>query len=414
MGFIIAIIKLLVILCVVATIHEFGHFIAAKLLKIGVNEFSIGFGPSIFQKKFKETMYSLRCIPLGGYVMIEGEGEKSDKPNSFTKKGPISKIIVLAMGVMFNVILAFVILMSIAFTIPTFTTEITEFSSDSPLKEVGLLSGDKIIKINDDKVSLAIDLFDSKYTDSNITKVEYVRDNIVKEVSITDAVNDIGYIGVAFSLEGEKGTNKIDSIRGGKPAEKADIKPGDMIVQINGIDVNNASDIINIIKQNPNNEIEFLIDRDGEILVKNIVPESQKEFNLGIYDTKAVDTNLQYAFDNSIKVIAQVVNSYLDLFKGKVQLDDVSSIVGIGVVVSKTSSVIEYLNMLAIISLAIGAANMLPFPPLDGGKIIFVLIESIIRKKIPMKVEAIVSFAGFGILMLLTLIVTYKDVIRMF
>jgi regulator of sigma E protease len=72
--FIIAVIKLIIILCVVATIHEFGHFIAAKALKIGVNEFSIGFGPKIIQKKYKETMYSLRWIPLGGYVMIEGEG----------------------------------------------------------------------------------------------------------------------------------------------------------------------------------------------------------------------------------------------------------------------------------------------------------------------------------------------------
>lgn len=414
MVFIIAIIKLIVILCVVATIHEFGHFIAAKLLKVGVNEFSIGFGPKIVQKKYKDTMYSLRWIPLGGYVMIEGEGEDSDKPNSFTKKNALEKTIVLVMGVVFNVILAFVILMSISFSAPTYTTEIKEFSENSILKEAGLLPGDKIIKINGDKINLAQDLVDTKYENSNVTKIEYIRNGVVNEVSLTNAVNEIGYIGAAFISDGTRGTNKIDAVRPGKPAEKAGIKSGDIITNINGVAVDNALDIISIVQQNPNIEVSVVIDRNGETLNKTVVPELDKQFNLGINDTTAVSTNLVYAFEKSVKIIATVANSYVDLFRGKVMLDDVSSIVGIGVVVSKTTGILEYLNMLAIISLAIGVANLLPFPPLDGGKILFVLIGAIIRKKIPVNVEAVVSFIGFGALILLTLVVTYKDIVRLF
>ena len=346
--------------------------------------------------------------------MIEGEGEESDKLNSFSNKNAISKIIVLVMGVVFNVLLALIILMSISFSVPTYTTEIKEFTSDSVLVKAGLLPGDTINKINGDKTILAQDLMNDNYANSNVTKIEYTRDGVTKEVELTDAVKDIGYIGAAFVSEGTKGTNKIDSIRGGKPAEKSGLKAGDIITQVNGNVVDNAIDIINIIKQNANNEIIITIHRNGENLTKSLIPDAQKQFDLGINDTKSVNTTLGYAFDKSIKIVYTVVGSYVDLFKGKVMLDDVSSIVGIGVVVSKTTGIIEYLNILAIISLAIGVANLLPFPPLDGGKILFVLIESVIRKKIPVNFEAIVSFIGFGFLILLTLIVTYKDIIRMF
>jgi regulator of sigma E protease len=399
---------------VVATIHEFGHFTAAKLLKIGVNEFSIGFGPKILQKKYGETMYSLRWIPLGGYVLIEGEGEESDKVDSFSKKNALTKIIVFVMGVVFNVILAFIILMSISFSTPTYTNEITEFTNNSVLMGAGLLPGDKIVKINGDRITLAQDLINIKYANSQITKIEYIRDGQTKEVELTNAVNDIGYIGAAFLFDGTKGTNKIDSERAGRTAEKAGLKSGDIITQINGNNVDNATDIINIIKKSAKVEIIFVIDRNGQTLTKSVTPDIQKEFNLGISDTKKVNTTIGYAFDGSIKTIAAVAGSYIDLFRGKVVLDDVSSIVGIGVVVSKTTGILEYLNMLAIISLAIGVANLLPFPPLDGGKILFVLIAAVIRKKIPVNVEAVVSFVGFGALILLTLVVTYKDIVRIF
>ncbi|MEG1990163.1 MAG: RIP metalloprotease RseP [Clostridia bacterium] len=412
MTIIIGIIKLLIILCIVATVHEFGHFIAAKLFKIGVNEFSIGFGPKIFQKKIKETMYSLRWIPLGGYVVIDGEGEESDKPNSFSKKNTLQKIIVLVMGVIFNLILAFIILMSISFRVPTFTTEITKFTENSALEQAGIQIGDVITKINDKKVTIGQDMLSDEYTNNQNTKIEYIRNSKTNVITITNAVKDVGYIGASFSNNGDNGRNKIETVRGGKSAEKAGLKSGDTILEVENISVIKAADVINIIKQNANKEIELKIDRKGEILIKKITPQFQKQFNLGIADTKKIDTNFMYAFDKSVKIVGSVVDSYVSLFKGKVTLDDVSSIVGIGVVVSETNGMLEYLNILAIISLAVGAANILPFPPLDGGKIILILIEAVTRKKIPLKVEAIISYIGFGLLFLLTIIVTFKDILR--
>lgn len=410
MTIIIGIIKLLIILCIVATIHEFGHFIAAKLFKIGVNEFSIGFGPKIFQKKFKETMYSLRWIPLGGYVAIEGQGEPSDKENSYEKKNALQKIIVLVMGAVFNLILAVVILITISFQIPTFTTEITEFSNNSVLEKAGIEVGDIITKINGKKVTIGQDCLSNEFSNNQTTTIEYIRNGETKVINITDAVRDVGYIGAAFSNNNNK--NKIESVRPGKSAEKAGLKAGDSIVEVESNLVESASDVINIIKQSANKEISIKVNRDGEILDKKITPEFQKQFDLGIGDTKKVNTNLMYAVDKSIKTVGSVVDSYISLFQGKVGIDDVSSIVGIGVVVSETSGILEYLNILAIISLAIGSANLLPFPPLDGGKIVLVFIEWITRKKIPLKVEEILSYIGFGLLLLLTVVVMFKDIVR--
>ncbi|MEG1141815.1 MAG: site-2 protease family protein, partial [Clostridia bacterium] len=135
---IIGIIKLLIILCIVATIHEFGHFIAAKIFKIGVSEFSIGFGPKIYQKKYHDTLYSLRWIPLGGYVMIEGEGEQSNLPTSFGNKNVFKQVTVLIMGAMFNLLLAIAILLPITMLFTTNSTVITKFSNNSVLEENGL------------------------------------------------------------------------------------------------------------------------------------------------------------------------------------------------------------------------------------------------------------------------------------
>ena len=413
--FIFAVIKLLIVLCIVATIHEFGHFLAAKFFKVGVKEFSIGFGKKIVQKKYKETMYSIRWLPFGGYVMIEGEGEDSDSPTSFSKQNAFVKIMILVMGVVFNVILASIILISIAFVYPTATTTIDKLDDDSVLIGAGLESGDTILEINNDKVSLANELIESKYAESDNTIIKYKDNdtNEIKEITITNAVQSIGQIGIIFKNENQIATTIVDSIFPGKVADKSGFKEQDKILSIDNIKVENTSQIINIVTKNANKKLLFKIDRNNEIIEKEIIPEASKVFNLGIYNTKLVNTDFSYAITKTLNTIESVIVSYVDIFKGKVGIDDISSIVGIGNVVNKAEDLIEYLNLLAIISLAIGAANLLPLLPLDGGKIVIVLIEAIIRRKVPEKFEIILTYLGFGLLMLVTIFVVIKDIIRL-
>ena len=409
----ITIVKLLIIICVVATVHEFGHFIVSKLFKVQVNEFAIGFGPKIFQKKFGDTMYSLRWIPFGGYCAIEGEDGASESEHSFAKISWYKKILILVAGVLMNAILAIVIFMSIAFSYKTATTKITGFEPNSVIQQAGIEIGDTITSINGKSTTILADITNTDVKFGEKINIEYLHNGEKRQVKVDNAVTKIGNIGVAFKID-ENGntTNEIDMVSGGGTAVEAGLKAGDKIIKINETNTNTASDVITIIRTNANNELQITFDRNGKIITKSVIPVEKENFSLGILSTEVVDTNFKYAICNMVSDVSGIICSYLDLFKGKVGINDMSGIVGIGEVVSKTNGIISFLNLMAIISLAVGVANIMPFPPLDGGKIVIVLFETITRKKVSEKTEAIISYIGMGLLILLTIFVTYKDIIR--
>lgn len=413
LDFILVVVKLLIILGIVATIHEFGHFLFSKMFKVGVNEFSIGFGPKIVQKKFGETMYSLRCIPLGGYCAIEGEEGNSDKENSLQNKNLIQKVLILLMGAGFNAILAAIIFFFISFTSQTYTTKIESISSDSILYQAGIQSGDTINSINGKKVRTLSEVLNFDVSDIKDGKIEieYTRDNVLNKVIIENAVKKIGYLGITFNASGDS-SNVIDMVASGGKAFDAGLKAGDKIVSIASVPTNTSKEVVGEIIKYPNQEIEIVISRKGEEITKTVVPESKNSLSLGITSTIVEKTNLYYAFVNMGDKFKSIIGSYVDLFTGKVGIKDMSGIVGIGEIVSKSNGFLEFINLLGIISLAVGVANILPFPPLDGGKIVIVVIESIVRKKLSEKAEAIISYIGFGLLIALTIFVTYRDIIR--
>lgn len=413
LGFILVVVKLLIILGIVATIHEFGHFLFSKIFKVGVNEFSIGFGPKIVQKKFGETMYSLRCIPLGGYCAIEGEEGTSDKENSLQNKNLIQKVLILMMGAGFNAILAAVIFFFISFTSQTYTTKIESISSDSILYQAGIQSGDTINSINGKKVRTLSEVLNFDVSDIKDGKieVEYTRDNVLNKVTIENAVKKIGYLGITFNASGDS-SNVIDMVASGGKAFDAGLKAGDKIVSVASVPTNTSKEVVGEIVKYPNQEIEIVISRKGEEITKTVVPESKNSLSLGITSTIVEKTNLYYALVNMGDKFKSIIGSYVDLFTGKVGIKDMSGIVGIGEIVSKSNGFLEFINLLGIISLAVGVANILPFPPLDGGKIVIVVVESIVRKKLSEKAEAIISYIGFGLLIALTIFVTYRDIIR--
>ena len=417
LSFLVTIIKLLLILGVVATIHEFGHFLFAKLFKMGVNEFSIGFGPKIVQKEFKGTMYSLRWIPLGGYCAIEGEEGDSQREDAFVNKSAWKKIIVLVAGVLFNAILAATIFIVIALSMTTLNTKITALDENSILSKAGIEVGDEIYSIDGKKVNLGAELSDQKFaTEKKDVEIGYIRNGELQKTVAQDAVTNIGYIGVSFLVNSDKTdvTNEIEMVASGGAAVAVGLKAGDKITSINGVETTNSTDIINIIRDNANKEVELTVDRNGEVFTQKITPSSKLNFSLGSFSTEEVKTDLKLAISSAIYNFKSIIGSYVDLFRGKVSVNEMSGIVGIGEVVSKTDDLITFFNLLAIISLAVGVANIMPFPPLDGGKVVIVLIEAITRKKVPVNVEAIISYIGFGFLILLTLFVTYNDIVRIF
>ena len=418
----ITIVKLLVIILCVATIHEFGHFLASKCLKTGVDEFSIGFGPKIVQKKFKGTMYSLRWLPLGGYCAIEGEGGEEDDENKNKEPAPTSyqsrkwweKIIILSMGVIFNFILATVVFLCVYMPGNVATTTIGELDEDSVLIETGLQNGDKIISINGKDVVLYSQIanYSLKSGVTDVT-IEYEREGQVYTAEVKNAQTKEGKIGITF-VQNEEGinTNEIELVGAGTPATKVGIKSGDIILSIDDVSTPDAKTIVEEIKNKAEQEIKVVVQRGEEIKEFTLTPEAKEVFDLGIRSVDTTKSNIKYSFIETKENIKNIVGSYADLFTGKVSVSNMSGIVGIGEVVSKSSGLLNFFYLMAMISMAVGVANILPFPPLDGGKIVIVLIEAITRKKVSEKVELIISYIGLGLLLALTLFVTVKDIIR--
>lgn len=414
MGIILTILKLIIILGVVASIHEFGHFIFAKLFKMKVDEFAIGFGKAIWSKEYKGTKFSLRCLPLGGYCAIDGEEGESDNENAFCNKAWWKRIIVLIAGVTFNAILATIIFVSINLPGDTYTNVITDIDETSIAYEIGLRNDDEIKEINGRNINILQDI--STFNDVSDKTIEIVYERDGKEYTITTdkLIQTIGYIGVYFDAKAEVITSKVDMVEGGSAAQKAGLRSGDIITSVNGEKTELSSDVISIIYKNPGKEIDITYERDGEEYTKKITPASKETFSIGNFSTEKVDTNIYYAFCKAGTNVKQIIGSYVDLFKGNVSVNQLSGIVGMGEVVSKTEGWLEFLNLLAIISMAVGVANIMPFPPLDGGKVVLVLVEAITRKKVSIKVEAILSYIGLALLIGLTLYVTYNDIIRIF
>ena len=351
-------------------IHEFGHFIAAKLVGMRVDEFAFGFPPRLFGKKFGETTYAFNAIPLGGYVSIFGEnGSEEDKkehgathhPRAFGNRPWWAQLLVLVAGVTMNMILALFIFIAISYGEVKISVDdevyghrvqnaemvVTEISKDSPALRAGIVPGSVILKV----------------TNSGVT------------APLTTASSLIAFIGshqnAPFTItyrspDGSEASTTVAAVYGIIPDKKA---------------LGVALDQIGTVKTTA-----------GEALV------------LG-YERTVYITQL------TLEGLTTVVTS---LFSGKEVLSSLSGPVGIAKIVGETS---EYgysavFTLVAALSINLAIFNILPLPALDGGRMVVVLIEAVTRKKVPFKYYSWVNVIGFGALILLLIVVTINDVVR--
>ena len=332
-------IKIIILLGFLIFIHELGHFTVAKLCKVKVNEFSIGFGPTIWKKQGKETKYAIRLIPLGGFVSMEGEEEQSENEGSFSKASIPKRIAIVVAGATVNIIFGVCIYFILAVTSgPYLSNEIDATIDNYAAKEAGLQSGDKIIEVNGKEINSKNDL-----------------DKAMKNNS---------------------GENVEIKIQRGDETEKYSIKPTEVTFENNF-----------------------------------------KKYYLGI--------NMKYASDNfanrcingvmqTNEFISQIGENLKQLFTGKVGIDQMTGPVGISEAVAKTNGFREFLQMMALISISLGVTNLLPVPALDGGKILILIIEAIRRKPMKQETELGIQMLGFALLIGLSVVITYNDILRIF
>lgn len=205
----------------------------------------------------------------------------------------------------------------------------------------------------------------------------------------------------------------------GYAAETAGIQVGDELISANNKKLHLKTDLNKIVNEAQNQPIDFEVKRNNEYITISVTPTQNEngDYLIGVNLEQAEKTlanNLYYGFWNTVNFSGSIINNLKDLLTGGVKTDQLMGPIGISTVVSKTDGIIDFVYILALISLSLGVTNLLPFPPLDGGKIIILLIEAIRRKKLSMELELNIQAAGFVLMILLSVYVAYNDILRIF
>ena len=357
-------------------VHEFGHFITAKLSGVHVYEFALGMGPKVlgFKRKNDPTEYTLRALPIGGYCQMAGEeGEDDDsltKDKFMCNKSKTKRVIILVAGVTMNFITAIVLLFFIGFIWGS--TEQRSFiggvEEGSPAYEAGIVAGDKVVGCNGYKV----DTWDKL---SVITTMKNKNDYIEYEI---------------LHKDGKVETYKLI------PDEYISYEDKD----------------IQITEENTKEKIlsENNWDEKDVTIGKKIGISAPTEKLTGFV------ASIKYAFRKFVNIVVMMLMIIWSLITGKIGIDALSGPVGMYTAIGTVAKfgVANIIYLAAYLSVNLGVLNILPFPAFDGGRVLFVGIEAITRKKVDPKVEAAFHSVGFMLLMLLMLVITCQDIFRLF
>ena len=414
-SFIISAIKIIILLGFLILIHEAGHFTVAKLCKIKVNEFAIGFGPTIWKKQGKETKYAIRLVPLGGFVSMEGEEERSEDARSFSQASIPKRIAIVIAGALVNIIFAIVVYFILTATAGTFVSnEVDDVIQGYAAEEVGIQANDKIIEIDGAKIKSKYDLNKSlENSNGEEIKVKVERNGKVLDINMKPTEVKSRVTGIYLDDK-----CKIVAMDKGSIAEKQGIQANDKIIKINNQEVNgDTNKALEMIRSENENTIQLTVKRGNQEINIELTPEYVSNYFLGVNLKQAPDNLINRCINGGMETsqfLLSIVDNLKQLFTGNVGVDQMMGPVGISEVVAKTDGFREFIQLMALISLSLGITNLLPIPALDGGKILILIIEAIRRKPLKQQTEINIQLLGFSILIALSLYVTYNDILRIF
>ena len=412
--FLISAIKIIFLLGFLILIHEVGHLIVAKLCKVKVNEFAIGFGKTIWQKQGKETKYTIRLIPLGGFCSMEGEEERSDNERSFSKASIPKRMSIVVAGAAVNIVFGIIVYFILMSCTGTFVTnEINTLIEGYTAQEIGLQSGDKIVEMNGKKIDNKYDLDDvTKNINSNdeiSLKIDRNGEILDYKTKLTEVKQKI----TGIYLDDEAKTVTIER---NSPAEKAGLKANDKIIKVNGVEItNDTNKIISAIQEKEEENIQIEVQRGNQNIEVTLVPDYLSTYYLGVNLIQAEGTLINHIIYGGVETkdfLFSIFDNIKQLFTGRVGIDQMMGPVGISEAVAKTKGFEEFIYLLALISISLGITNLLPIPALDGGKILILLIEAIRRKPLKEETEINIQMLGFTLLIALALYVSYNDILR--
>jgi len=433
---------IIIALGVTILVHELGHFLIAKALKIRVEAFSIGFGPEIVKWKRGDTEYRIGwLIFLGGYVKLAGEDpdkvDVNDK-RAFLNQHPFKKILVAVFGVIQNFIFAFV-LVWIVFMAGTETLKpvVGEVKKGYPAYEAGLKKGDEITQINGKNISFWNELTDIIAKDGKAEMTFAVKRNganmIVRVTPRMEETEDllkdkkikpvVGISPLAFLTE-------IEGLEKDYPAFSSGLKAGDVIIEVNGkktefwdqatVEIEKSKKEVMIKVKRGNEEKEYKIKTAEKEFFNPETKKKEKVTVVGIRP-KSNSTIERYgivaaapkAWEQTKEFTVLTVKSIYKMILRKIQPDVAGplGVIQISYEVAKTG-LINLLFLFAIININLALVNLLPILPLDGGLAFMFVIEWIIRRKVPLKVQEALMQFGWMLLIALLIFFTYKDILR--
>ena len=330
----------ILVFIILIVIHEFGHFIAAKLLGVRVNEFAIGMGPKLIKWGKGETRYSINAFPIGGYCAMEGEDVASGDSRAFCNKRPWRRFLIVVMGAVFNLILGLILIAITLVPEKRFTTTVVDsFYENAVSVRYGLQEGDKIIAVDNRRIFTTYDL---GYAFSNVE--DGTIDITVKRDGQKVLLND-----VAFKSEEIDGVNYLT--------------------------------------------VDFYVKGREKTFISFI----------------------DHTCDTAVSNCAVVYRSLFDLISGKYGISAVSGPVGVTAAIGNVAkqNLGALIQIMALITINLGLFNLLPLPALDGGRLLFILLEMIFRKPVPQKFEAVVHTVGMVLLLSLIVVITFKDILML-
>lgn len=447
------IIVALLIFTVIVVIHELGHFLLAKKNGIGVPEFSVGMGLRIFtyaktanghtikffcsQKEFENredwkdcTKYSWKLFPLGGSCAMVGEDEENDAEDSFNSKGVWARFSVVFAGPFFNFLLAFIFSIIILSYAGIDFPIIEHIYDNQPASTSGLEIGDVVKSINGHKITIGREI--QTYTQfhpltGDDVDIVVERDGEEKTI-VLNPHYETYLFGFSYSTT-KTAEAKISGVSENGAFDKAGICDGDVIKNVNGKSIANAGELSETMNEvnTDGKEVTFVVEREGKELEYSVVPEKYEANTLGFiasYNEEggtAFDV-IKYSFIEVKYWIETTVASLGQLITGKLSMNDVSGPVGIVDFVGDSISqsrdygivavIIQMLYLSVLLSANLGVMNLLPIPALDGGRLVFIIIEAVRGKPVSREKEGFVHFAGFVVLLLFMVFVMYNDILK--
>lgn len=420
------------VLGVLVFVHELGHFMMARWHGVRVLTFSLGFGPKLFKVKRGDTEYAISAVPLGGYVKMAGENpedQRTGNPDEFLSKTKWQRFQILIMGPAMNVVLAVVLLWIVLMqgaAVPAYQDQpvvIGVVNADSAAARAGLRSGDRILAVNNEETPTWEDFFMAigSKPDRDV-ELTIVRDGREERVTVRPEAQtryEIGDIGVLPDVY-----PSIQSVMPGEPADRAGLKPNDVILSINGQRVVFASHVQEIIGQNAEKPIEVLVRRDGAEQSLTVVPKKRDNDGMGMIGISIANETRMFtpgpleaiglSVQRNIESAGLILKTLWGLITGETSTRQLMGPIGIAQISGESAQAgwVSLFAIMAMISLNLGLLNLMPIPVLDGGHILIMGLETVARRDFSVQAKEKMFMAGFMLLMALMVTVIYNDLTR--